>query len=197
MITAYSASAYVGPDYPTWREALSDGSQVLIRPMRRQDADADRAFIQGLSAASRRMRFLGQMSSPSDELVDALTDIDYINDVALAAVIERDGKERIVGVSRYAVDATRRRCECAVVVADDWQKKGLGTALMQKLIKVAQERGLEKMESIDLAENAEMHGLAEYLGFRRRQDPDDFRQVIYSLQLNGTGSPTDRDHKPE
>ncbi len=188
MTTAYSPSAYVGPDYPTWREALSDGSEVLIRPMRRQDADAERAFIQGLSAGSRRMRFLGQMSSPGDELIDALTDIDYVNDVALAAVIEKDGKERIIGVSRYAVDATRRRCECAVVVADDWQNKGLGTALMRKLIKLAQERGLEMMESIDLAENAEMHDLAEYLGFGRRQDPGDVRQVIYSLQLNGKGA---------
>ncbi len=185
MIDTYSPSAYVGPDYPRWHQTLSDGSWVLIRPIGNRDAQAERDFIQALSADSKRMRFLGQMSCPSEEFIHKLTDIDYVNDVALAAVVEGNGKDRIVGVSRYAVDETRERCECAVVVADEWQHKGLGTALMQKLIKIAQERGLRLMESTDLAENIEMRDLATDLGFHRRPDPDDVHQVIYSLPLNG------------
>ena len=185
MTDAYSPSAYVGPDYPRWNQTLSDGTWVLIRPINHQDARAEREFIQGLSAESKRMRFLGQVSCPSDEFIDRLTDIDYVNDVALAAVTQEGGKEKIVGVSRYAADGTRERCECAVVVADDWQNKGVGTALIQKLIKIAQERGLRLMESTDLAENIEMRELAIDLGFRCRQDPDDAHQVIYSLPLNG------------
>lgn len=185
MTAAYSPSAYVGPDYPRWNQTLSDGTWVLIRPINHRDAKAEREFIQGLSAESKRMRFLGQMSCPSDEFIDRLTDIDYVNDVALAAVTQEAGKEKIVGVSRYAADGTRERCECAVVVADEWQHKGVGTALMQKLIKIAQERGLRLMESTDLAENVEMRELATDLGFHCRQDPNDAHQVIYSLPLNG------------
>ncbi len=185
MTDTYSPSAYVGPDYPRWNQTLSDGTWVLIRPIGRQDARAEREFIQGLSAESKRMRFLGQITSPSDELIDRLTDIDYVNDIALAAITKEAGKEKIVGVSRYAADGTRERCECAVVVADDWQNKGVGTALMQKLIKIAQERGLRLMESIDLAENIEMRELAAHLGFHCRPDPNDAHQVIYSLPLNG------------
>ncbi|KRA81815.1 hypothetical protein ASD78_00620 [Lysobacter sp. Root667] len=184
MTDTYSPSAYVGPDYPRWSQTLSDGTWVLIRPIGRQDAKAEREFIQGLSAQSKRMRFLGQISDPSDDFIERLTDIDYVNDVALAALAQVGGKEKVVGVSRYAADATRERCESAIVVADDWQGKGLGTALMHKLIKIAQERGLRLMESTDFAENTEMRELAADLGFHCRPDPNDARQVIYSLPLN-------------
>lgn len=178
-----STSGYVGPDYPRWQQTLSDGSQVLIRPLGRQDAAADLAFIKALSPQARRNRFLGQLAHPDDTLIERLTDIDYVNDVALAAVVPDGNGDRIVGVSRYAADPTRERCECAVVVADGWQRKGLGTALMKKLILIAQDRGIRLMESFDLAENREIHDLAKALGFHVRSDPDDARQVIYALPL--------------
>lgn len=180
-----SPSTYVGPDYPRWQQPLSDGGSVLIRTLGKQDAAAERAFIEALSPQSRRSRFLGQVAHPDDAMIERLTDIDYVNDVALAAVVpdDRGTGEKIVGVSRYAVDATRERCECAVVVADAWQRRGLGTALMKKLIFLAQERGLLVMESFDLAANHEMHALAKAFGFRVRPDPADPRQVVYTLQL--------------
>jgi len=180
-----SDPAYVGPDYPRWTQALADGRQVLIRPLSRRDAAAERSFIEGLSDQSRRYRFLGQVPHPSDEFIEQLTDIDYADDVALAAVVQDGGGERIVGVSRYAADGTRERAECAVVVADEWQNKGLGTALMRHLIGIAQERGLRVLESTDMSENSEMRELARDLGFHCRSDPEDAHQVIYALPLPG------------
>lgn len=185
MIASDALHGYVGPDYPRWKHTLSDGSEVLIRPIRRQDAAAERAFIEGLSSQSMHYRFLGQIAHADDTFIEQLTDIDYVNDVALVAVVEEGGVEKIVGVSRYAKDASGGRCESAVVVADAWQHRGLGTALMKHLILIAQERGLQTMESIDLAENAGMRDLARELGFRIRQDPDDAEQVIYTLDLEG------------
>ncbi len=179
-----SPSAYVGPDYPCWTHVLDDGRTVTIRPLRRQDAEADRRFIKGLSSESRRARFLGSVTDPTDAQIEALTDIDYVNDVALAATAPVGGREEIVGVSRYATDITGERCECAVVVADAWQGHGLATALMKRLIRIAQERGLRLMESYDLAGNYEMHDLARSLGFHVRRDPDDVHQLIYALPLN-------------
>jgi GNAT superfamily N-acetyltransferase len=180
-----SGPAYVGPDYPRWTQTLADGRQVVIRPLSRRDAAAERSFIEGLSDQSRRYRFLGQVPHPSDEFIEQLTDIDYANDVALAAVVQDDGGERIVGVSRYAADSTRERGECAVVVADEWQHKGLGTALMRHLIGIAQDRGLRLLESTDMSENGEMRELARDLGFHCRVDPEDAHQVIYGLPLPG------------
>lgn len=184
MTSINSVSAYVGPDYPSWKERLNDGSQVLIRPIRRQDAAAERCFLQSLSPESKRSRFLGEFKSPSDTFIEKLTDIDYVNDVALVALTGEGENECIVGVSRYAVDNTRNNCECAVVVADAWQGKGLGTSLMRHLIRIAQDRGLRRMVSMDLASNTEMKELASYLGFRCHPDPNDGHQVIYSLTLD-------------
>jgi GNAT superfamily N-acetyltransferase len=185
MITSEALHGYVGPDYPRWTQTLSDGSEVVIRPIRRGDAAAERAFIAGLSPEAMHNRFLGQIAHPDDAFIEQLTDIDYVNDVALVAVVEEDGADKIIGVSRYAKDPEGAHCESAVVVADAWQHRGLGTALMKRLILIAQERGLRTMESIDLAGNIDMRDLARELGFHVRQDPDDAEQVIYTLDLDG------------
>lgn len=178
-----SRAAYLGPDYPHWNTTLSDGSEVLIRPIGPQDAAAEKAFIEALSPESRRNRFLGQIGHPSDEFIRQLTDIDYINDVALVATAPDGAGYRIVGVSRYAVDSSRKGCECAVAVADSWHGKGLGTALMECLKTLATERGLLSMKSIDLAENWEMRDLASALGFHSSPDPADPHQVIHTISL--------------
>ena len=86
-------------------------------------------------------------------------------------------------MSRYAIDSSRKSCECAVVVADAWQGKGLGTALMECLKTLATERGLLSMRSVDLAENWEMRDLASALGFHSSPDPTDSHQVIHTISL--------------
>lgn len=178
-----TARTYVGPDYPRWLETLTDGTRVLVRTICSLDAELERRFIEGLSNKSRHNRFLGVVAHPSDDFIEKLTDIDYVNDVALVAVTRGEGPEQIVGVSRYAADRARDRCESAVVVADAWQGKGLGTVLMKRLIEIARQRGLRVMESTDLADNVEMRELARYLGFTAKNDADDPHLVTYTLAL--------------
>jgi GNAT superfamily N-acetyltransferase len=173
----------VGPEYPRWSETLRDHSHVVIRPITPQDRDAERAFIEGLSTEARRYRFLGQMKSPSEALIEQFTNIDYVHEVAFVAVIPEDGRERIVGVSRYSTDESGAKCECAVTVSDEWQNRGLGTLLMRHLIEVARARGVHHMISIDSAENVRMQDLARYLGFATRVDLDDSSQVTHELTL--------------
>lgn len=172
-----------GPDYPRWSETLRDHSHVVIRPITPHDKEAERAFIEGLSLQARRYRFLGQMSSPSEALIEQFTHIDYVHEVAFVAVVPEDGHEQIVGVSRYSTDESGTNCECAVTVSDEWQNKGLGTLLMRHLIEVARARGIRRMMSMDSAENVRMLDLARYLGFDTRVDPDDASQVIHELRL--------------
>lgn len=172
-----------GPEYPRWSETLHDRSHVVIRPITAQDREAERRFIEGLSAQARRYRFLGAVASPSERLLQDLTDIDYVHEVAFAAVVPEDAHERIVGVSRYSTDADGRTCECAVTVSDEWQQKGLGTALMKHLIEVARARGIRTMRSVDAADNLAMRDLARFLDFRTRVDPDDASQLIHELDL--------------
>src|SRR5207342_2792470 len=83
-----------------WIEALRDQHQVLIRPVSRSDRQAEREFIETLSPESRRFRFLGQMSCPSEALLDDLINVDQINDVAFAAIAGEEDRSRIVGIAR-------------------------------------------------------------------------------------------------
>ena len=173
----------MGPDYPRWNETLRDGSHVLIRPVRKQDAASERAFIQALSPQAHRYRFLGQVSHPSDELIERLTDIDYKHEIAFAAVVHDDSWDKLVAVGRYSANAGETSCECAVTVLDDWQGKGLGTIMLTRLIEVARSRGIKRMWSVDSSDNAAMADLARYMGFQCKQDPENSSQVIYSLWL--------------
>lgn len=175
--------AFVGPGWPRWTETLRDGRQVLIRPIERQDARAEREFIEALAPGSRRARFLCQLNSPGEDMLEALTDVDYVNDVAFVAIDRQEDRDRIVGACRYAVDADRENCEAAIVVLDDWQGQGLGTAMMRRLIDVARDRGLRCMRSVDGAENAEMRDLARHLGFHAHPCRDDRSLVVHSLGL--------------
>lgn len=173
----------LGPDYPRWTEVLRDRTRVVIRPIGKQDVAEERAFIEALSPQTRRFRFLGQVRHPSIELITRLTDIDYSEAVAFAAVVPDGAREKFLGVSRYSTDRDGTSCECAVTVLDEWHHKGLGTVLMKHLIEVARARGIRYMFSIDSAENVEMADLAKYLGFGRSIDPEDRTQVIHSLWL--------------
>lgn len=171
------------PDQPRWTETLRDGSSVLIRPINKLDKGPERAFIEGLTQESRRYRFLGSIGEPSERMVEELTDIDHVHQVAFVAVVQEGAHERIVGVSRYSTDTDGHDCESAVTVEEDWQDKGLGTALMKHLVEIARARGIGRMYSIDSAENTRMNDLARHLGFHTGTDPDDSAQVIHQLDL--------------
>lgn len=166
-----------------WTEALMDGSEVLIRSIRMEDALAEVAFIEALSLESRRFRFLGQVRHPSDKMIEQFTNIDYLHDVAFVAEAKQDGVEIFVGVSRYSVGNDGIECECAVTVLDNWQNKGLATVLMRHLIDVARSHSIKRMWSIDAAANQPMAELAKFLGFEQHVDPDNSSQLIYSLTL--------------
>lgn len=177
------SSTTADSEYPRWSETLRNHSHVLIRPMTTLDKAAEREFIEGLSAQARRFRFLGGMRCPSEALIENLTNVDHVHDVAFAAVVQNDSQQRIVGVSRYSMSADGTSCECAVTVSDDWQNQGLGTLLMKHLISVARAHGIRTMFSTDSVENTRMEELARFLGFHRRMDPNDGSQVIHELAL--------------
>lgn len=172
-----------GPDPGLrWHETLRDGTRVLIRPIQKEDAGLERAFIERLSAESRGYRFLGQMKV-SDEMLRRLTDINYRRDMAFVALRHEAGQTTEIGVSRYCISDDGSSCECAVAVGDEWQGRGLGYLLMRHLIDVARQRGIKRLFSIDAVGNQRMRSLAEDLGFQRQVDHDFPSQVVHSLAL--------------
>jgi GNAT superfamily N-acetyltransferase len=165
-----------------WHETLSDGTRVLIRPIHKEDAMLERAFLERLSPQSRTFRFLGQVKV-SDDLIRKMTDVDYRRDAAFIALHHAAGGKEEIGVSRFCLSADGESCECAVTVSDEWQGKGLGTLLMRHLIEMARQRGIKRMISVDMTANIAMHTLADDLGFSRKVDHDYPTEVVHTLQL--------------
>lgn len=168
---------------PQWREKLRDGTTVLIRPIHATDIELERRFIEALSPESRRLRFLGQIGTPSPSLLAQLTNPDPRHDAVFVALIAEGAGKREIGVARFSAQPDGRRCECAVTVSEDWRNRGLATVLMQHLIEIARGRGIESMYSVDAAENPAMHDLATHLGFTCRRDPENATQVLHTLDL--------------
>lgn len=166
-----------------WIDPLSDGTHILIRPLEAMDRDREFTFIKSLSPEARHSRFLATMKEPSSPVLDQMMDVDYQQRMAYVALQMMDGVLTEIGVARYAAMGIEGECESAVVVADAWQRKGLGKRLMIHLIDAARTNGFTHMQSMDSATNSHMRRLAQSLGFVSRPDPLDATQVVHRLKL--------------
>jgi GNAT superfamily N-acetyltransferase len=167
----------------TRQELLRDGTRVVIRPIRPEDTDQERHFIETLSPRVRRFRFLDSIRTPSAELLRQMTVVDPATGVAYVAVIGTGQQEEQIGVARFSAQGAGTDCEFAVAVSDAWQSKGLGTLLMQRLIEQARARGLDTMHSSDASDNDLMRRFAAHLHMQHQRDPDDATMVLYSLNV--------------
>jgi GNAT superfamily N-acetyltransferase len=140
------------------RVNLRDGTLVSIRPIRPEDAPRLQALFTRLSPASIYLRFLGYRKMLSDQEAHSLAEVDYVNRMAFVAFVEHELEERIIGVARYAVVASAVPCaaEAAVVVEDEYQGRGLGTILLQKLVVYARENGVQSFWATVHRNNAQI-----------------------------------------
>jgi len=154
--------------YPAHLESrwqLADGTDVTIRPIRPEDAGIEQAFVRRLSPESRYFRFMRTLAELTPEMLVRFTQIDYDREMAFVACVWSGGQETEVGVARYVTNPDGKSCEFAVVIADEWQGKGLASRLMTELLRVARERGLEVMQGEVLGSNVRMLQLVSGLGF--------------------------------
>ncbi len=144
---------------------LPDGTDVTLRPVRPEDAAMEAEFVRNLSPEARYMRFMTALSELPQDRLARFTQIDYDREMALVATVQRAGVEQEVGAARYYTNPDGESCEFALVVADAWQKRGIGSQLMDRLMRVAAARGLRYMSGEVLASNASMLALMRGLGF--------------------------------
>ena len=163
--------------------SLNDGTVVTIRPIRPQDANLEQEFVRHLSAESRYFRFMDSPQELSPRMLSHFTQIDYDLHMAFIAVTAQGGGELEVGVARYVADNDRQMCEFALVVADDWQKRGIGTLLMQTLAATARAARVRAMFGDVLSGNDKMLRLAARLGFSARLNEADPRLMRVEMNL--------------
>ena len=176
--------------YPTSlvkRAQLNDGTDIVIRPIRPEDAEIEAKFVRELSKESKYLRFMNSIQELSQEMLVRLTQIDYHNEMALIAVRPLADGEDQIGVARYSTNVDRKSCEFALVVSDKWQGKGIAHLLMRSLMDVARDRELEVMEGQVLSDNKRMLELMRSLHFEISMDPEDpaIKRVVAQLHTPG------------
>lgn len=124
--------------------------RVGMRPVHADDTEAVRAFLAGLSLDSAYRRFFTGIGSPSSALVRRLVDVDHETREAVLALV---GPE-VVGLADCARLADGRTVELGVVVADAWQRLGLGPGLSRAVLDLAVARGASVLRVHALADNA-------------------------------------------
>ncbi|CCK80721.1 bifunctional acetate--CoA ligase family protein/GNAT family N-acetyltransferase [Desulfobacula toluolica] len=103
----------------------------------------DREFFNILSLTSIYYRFFTPIKEPKPEMLARFTQIDYDREIALVAILEKDGNERLLGVARVIGDPDGKNGEFSVLIGDPWQDKGIGAMLLQNCLDIFRARGFK------------------------------------------------------
>src|SRR5438105_3125001 len=142
---------------------LRDGASVPVRAILPEDAPLLERFASALSPRSVYQRFGQHLKKLTPQMVKRFTNLDPERELALVAL--DPGSRELIAVGRYAPNADGRTAEFALTVADAWQGKGLGRALLERLCAAAREAGYLALYGYIMEANREMLDLARHLGF--------------------------------
>jgi acetate---CoA ligase (ADP-forming) len=143
---------------------LRDGRTLRLRPPRREDEAALLDFFRSLSEQSLYQRFHG-FPSVDPRLVEPLLEPDWQERGGLLGMLADNGGERVVAVGNYVRLRDPTVAEAAFAVADEHQRRGIGTRLLEQLAERAAEVGIERFVAEVLPENRSMLGVFEAVGF--------------------------------
>jgi acetyltransferase len=163
-----------------WR--MRDGRSVLFRPIKPEDEPMWLEMFQNFSEESIRYRFFEIIKDTPHEVRIRYTNIDYDRELGIVVVLTEKGKERILGVVRLIEEPDGKRGEIAFIVADPWQGLGLGSKMVDYMIEISIERGLEEIYGVMLPDNYRVHRLMEKMGFKLERQKDGL--VKATLDLN-------------
>ncbi len=141
-------------EYPAnWESdvVLADGGTARIRPSRPDDDAGLLGLYERLSDDSIYLRFFSPVPRPTAVQLERLTSVDYVDHMVLVAQIGTD----IVAVARYD-RIEPREAEVAFAVADDEQRRGIATLLLEHLAAVARAHGIETFWADTLPGNSKM-----------------------------------------
>jgi GNAT superfamily N-acetyltransferase len=167
---------------------LRDGGQVTLRPLAAGDREGIRRAFDRLSPESRYRRFFVSLRELSDGLLDVLTDVDHDNHEALVGFDPESGE--IVGVARYVrMPEQPQRAEASVAVVDDWQGRGLGRELLERLVTRAREEGVLRFVAFIQADNRRAVEVMSHLGPTTTSSRGDLVELDIELPKHGIGAP--------
>jgi GNAT superfamily N-acetyltransferase len=165
---------------------LPGGERITLRVVRPQDAGALQAYFRGLSNESRYRRFLGALAEVTAKQLARLAAMDGSDDLALLAFAETGATSCLVGEAVLASEPGSARSEFALSVADAWQRRGVGAALLADLECRAGMRGARHLYGDVLRANIAMKNLARKAGYALRSPFTDARLIEIVKDLSVT-----------
>jgi GNAT superfamily N-acetyltransferase len=162
-------------------ETLRDGRRLEVRALRPHDRPDFLAAVGRVGTQSLYQRFFAVKRHFTEKEVSFFLDIDFISHVALVATLEENGKHVIAGGGRYVV-VSPKQAEVAFTVVDQFQRLGIGAALMRHLVVIAREAGLDELVAQVVATNAAMLKVFERSGLHCSTKRES-GTVYVSLQL--------------
>jgi len=152
---------------------LTNGANIIIRPIRPEDAGMEKDFHHRLSEHTKYFRFMQALQELTPEMIVRFTQIDYDREMAFVAVTEDENMPSELGVGRYLMNPDGNSVEFALVVADDCQRLGIGSRIMKALMQMAKSKGISFFEGEVLIVNKPMLSLVKKLGFSIETIADD------------------------
>lgn len=163
----------------TW--TLRDGTQVLLRPIRPEDEPLGREMLANVSKENLRVRFFTVQKITHDLLI-RFCNIDYDREIGIVAEIGSGDDKKMIGGARLIREPDTSKAEFALLVRDDYQSMGVGAKLIDILIGIGHDKGVDEIYGIVLTENEKMIELAKKLGFEVTREPDGISRVRLSLK---------------
>lgn len=162
--------------YPAQYEsvyALRDGTNLVVRPIRPSDETHIKGMFYSFSEQTKYLRYHGTLKSMPHNKLQVFCNIDYDTEMALVAIQGKAGMEEIVAVGRYMTTPGKRDVEMAFVVRDDWQRKGVGTYLFNRLVEIGREAGIAVFHADVLPENSGMLKIFHRSGMNTETSTDE------------------------
>jgi RimJ/RimL family protein N-acetyltransferase len=162
---------------------LRSGKSLTVRFVEPGDAEALQAYFRSLTTRSRYNRFLGAISELPQDLLAQFIDVGGDERFSAIATMAIDGRETIVGETRYAFDPDTLSFEFGLSIDDRWQGQGIGSALLGNLQCRAAAFGARRLFGDTLRSNEVMIGLARKSGFAFTHHPDDWKLVRFEKRI--------------
>ncbi|MCW4052271.1 MAG: bifunctional acetate--CoA ligase family protein/GNAT family N-acetyltransferase [Candidatus Bathyarchaeota archaeon] len=162
------------------RRKLNDSTSVILRPIKPEDEALLSELFQSLSEETMRFRFFQAIRDMPHEALVRYCNVDYDREIAVVAEMKKD-KRRIIGVTRLILEPSQKCGEFAVVVGDQWQRLGLGSKLVDYIIEIGKDMGLETIGGDVLSRNFKMIRLCTKKGFTMEPVDEDTVKAVLKL----------------
>lgn len=171
----------VGPQELKTSLLLNDGTQINFRPIHPTDEPRVRDLFYALSQQATYYRYMAYRKRIPEKQIQDFVFIDQRNDVAIVGTVPEAHGEEIIAIGRYYLHPHSNRAELALVVRDQWQKRGIGTFLLNYLITIARRNGISGFAAEVLRENRAAQALLQKTGLKMRSS---LEEGVYSFDLD-------------